>query len=589
MVVPSLLDRLAVVAVMSFAAWTALYHLALLTPVDGPVLWWTWLALSVAGTTAALVGAGRRNDGASRARASAAAGVRTLGDHAIAVGVATGSAVLASCLVRPDLDDAAYTVRSTWIGERGLVDVGDVIFSDGAWPGLPSQTPYIASVEALAGMTAHVLGVSAGSLVYRLVVPVAAFSAVWALWSLIRAWRVRWPIVALVLAMVVVVWGGPLNASWGNLHLGRIWQGKVMLLAVLVPLAYAWLADAVRAPAEDRRRHVLRVVALGVAAVGLSPAGVFVLPGVLAVAATAAALVRRWRIGLVLFGAGAAYPLLGGVATLLAASTASSGEVSAAAALNPWSRTLGDGVPAAVVVVAAAVGLAGFAGRRIGAARSPVGRATAATAVVAGLLIALPATGDLLVLLMGTESIAWRAVWVVPVPALVGMLPGAFAGAAAERRALTAVVVGTALVAAGTPLWSSSNNAQLGRPGSWKIAPADLDVARWIVARDAGGRYLAGSEVVAAVGTITAALSPVGTRPGYVTAYEGLPGTQADERWALQMWAEGAAGDPELALVPQALERLDVRVVCGPVEMATLLTGWVVAHQGVVDTCWTRD
>jgi hypothetical protein len=574
----ALLDGLLVWAVAALAAWTVLYHLALLTPVDGAALWWVW-AVSAAVVAVLVV----------RARRGGRQAPRRPDDDLAAAVVSAAAAVLASVLVRPDLDDAAYMVRTTWIADRGLVDVGDVIFSDGVWPGLPAQTPYVASFEALAGMTSHVTGVASGTLVYGLYVPLAAFGAVWALWALLRAWRVRWPVLALVLAMVFVCWGGPLNASWGNLHLGRIWQGKVTLLAVLVPLAFAWVAAAVAAPRRERARHLVKVGALGVAAVGLSPAGVFVLPGVLAVGAVGAALVGRWSRGLLLLVAGSVYPLLAGAATVLAGSTGAAGEVAAASALNPWVRTLGTGASAALVLVAAAVALLGLAGRRLAASRSPLGRATAAAAVVAGLVIALPVTNDLLVRVMGTESIAWRAVWVVPVPALVGMLPGAFAALLPERRAVVAIVVGAAAVGSGTPLWSAANHAQIAAPGSWKTAPADLEVARWVVARDAGGRYLAPAVVATAVGTITAGLSPVGTRPGYITAYDDEPGALAEERYALQMWAEGAAGESELVLVPGALDALDVRVVCGAPAMGSLLPGWAVAHQGAAHVCWTRD
>jgi len=572
-------DGALVWAVGALALWTVLYHVVLVTPLDGPVVWYVWAV--GAGVLAVVAALRVRTASPSRP----ARGTRDL--VAAAVGVA--AAALSSVLVRPDLDDAAYMVRTTWIADHGWMDVGDVILSDGRWPGLPSQTPYVASFEALAGMTSHVTGVSAGTLVYGLYVPAATFAAVWALWSLLRAWRVRWPLLALVLAMVYVCWGGPINASWGNLHLGRIWQGKVTLLAVLVPLAYAWLAAAVAAPRRELPRHALRVACLGVVAVGLSPAGVFVLPGVLAVAAAGAALGRRARTGLVLLAAGSLYPVLGGVATLLVGRTSGAGQTSAASALNPWVRTLGVGVPATVVALAAAAAILGLASRRLAAARAPLGRTTAAASVLAGLVIALPAANDLLVRVMGTESIAWRAVWVVPVPALVGMLPGVVARLRPEPRALLAVGVCTVVVGSGTPLWSAANHAGFGPPGGWKTASADLGLARWIVARDAGGRYLARDEVVATVGTITSRLSPVGTRPGYITAYDDEPGALAAQRWALQMWAEGAAGPGELAQVPDALEALDVRVVCGAPDMAALLPGWQPAHQGATDSCWSRD
>ena len=581
--VPVVLDDIMEWAVVAFALWTVGYHASLLAPLNATVVWWVWLLLSAAAAVAL-----------TRARArTAIPDVTPAVEHAVAVAVGLVVALLASCLVRPDLDDASYTVRSTWVAARGAVNVGDVIFSNGAWPAPPGQAPYLPSFESLLGMSARILRVSPGTLIYSVYVPVAAFGAVWALWSLLRAWRAHRPALALAVAMVFVCWGGPLNASWGNLSIGRIWQGKVTLLALVVPLLYAWAARAVEAPAgRARLRALVLVGALGIAASGLDPAAVFVVPEIMVVTAVGALLVRRWRVGLVTAVVGGLYPLGSGVVAALTGITASGGTGAAPAlGVNPWAKTIGTGWPARIIVVAALVALLGALIPRFSGLSLPVARMTAGASVVVGAALGLTVVYRLATDLMGTSAIVWRVAWVVPVPALIGLLVSAAPRMGETVRGVVAVVVVLALVVTGVPLWAKANHATLRAPGSWKMVPGDLDTARWIVGQNRSGRYLAPSTVVAAVGTISADLSPTGVRaPGYLQAYESVPGSLVDERVALQVWVDGAVGGARPpAAVAADLAALDVRVVCGAPQLAAGLgTDWSVAYRSAY-VCWLRE
>jgi hypothetical protein len=569
----SLLDGVLECAVLAFAWWTLLDHLALLASLPATLTWWVWLVGSAA-LVAVRVLLQRR--------------VGRLGapgrGHGWAALVALGMAALSAVVVRPDLDDASYTVRSAWVASRGVLDGGDVIFSDGRWPGLPEQTPYLPSFENLLGATAGTTGLSAGALVYAVYVPLATAAAVWALWTLVREWRVRRPVAVLVLACVLLLWGATEHASWANLHLGRIWQGKVTLLAVLVPLTYAWCARYWASRRGASRASALVLVAsAGVAAVGLSPAGIFVVPGVVVVASVVGLLTRRARRAALLVATGCAYPLLAGLVMATAGRTDDA--IPASTAAGPWERTLGSG-PVAWVVLAA--GLAALVALYPPAARarSVVATATAAASVVVGLVLALPPVTDLLAVVMGTDAIVWRVVWVVPVPLLVGML------AAPTRRGPrpAATVVGLAaaltLVVGGQAVWSAQNGAVLAAPGTWKVHADDLVTARWVVAHAPAGRYLAREGVVAAVGTTTADLAPVGSRPGYIEPYLELPEALAADRLLLQAWVDGAR---ELTgtEAAEALATLDVRLVCGRPAMGDVLGDrWAAVWSGGPDTCW---
>ena len=225
--VSSALDLAVLSALGLFVAWTVVYLAALAGVVPSEVAFWAWVGSS----PAVVVLVVRKLGGALGSMSQ----VSPWAPLAVCVAFAVGAVLV----VRPDLDDASYVVRSTWIAANGDVRVGDVIFSDGSWPGLPAQTPYLASVEALFGWLARGSGVSAGSVVYLLYPPVAAFGAGWALWMLLRSWHVRRPVVGLALASLFLLMGGATHASWGNLHLARIWQGKVTFLAIVVPLLFA--------------------------------------------------------------------------------------------------------------------------------------------------------------------------------------------------------------------------------------------------------------------------------------------------------------------------------------------------------------
>ena len=216
---------------------------------------------------------------------------------------------------------------------------------------------------------------------------------------------------------------------------------------------------------------------------------------------------------------------------------------------------------------------------------------TAGASVVVGAALGLTVVYRLATDLMGTSAIVWRVAWVVPVPALIGLLVSAAPRMGETVRGVVAVVVVLALVVTGVPLWAKANHATLRAPGSWKMVPGDLDTARWIVGQNRSGRYLAPSTVVAAVGTISADLSPTGVRaPGYLQAYESVPGSLVDERVALQVWVDGAVGGARPpAAVASDLAALDVRVVCGAPQLAAGLgTDWSVAYRSAY-VCWLRE
>jgi hypothetical protein len=550
--VTALIDLVPLVAMTAFATWTVLYLVALAGLIPSAVAFWAWVAL----LPACVVLVVRTLRGALDALPATSA-------PWIPLGLGVLAAVAALVVVRPDLDDAFYVVRSAWIAAHGDVRVGDAIFSGGRWPGMANQTPYLQSVEALFGWLARVTGLSAGTVVYVLVPPIAAFVGVWALHVLFRAWRAARPVACLALAALFLVMGGAAHASWGNLNLARIWQGKVLFLPLLVPLVFALAAAFWSAESLKVRRSLLgALVVAGIAGVGLTPAATFVAPGVMVVCLAPGLVRRRWADAVRLFVAGAGPALVAGCVVVVAG-PAREGPPPGATG-NPWLKVLGTGVPAGVVVVAAAVSVLACVWPRRWVSSPPVGRWTCVAAVGAGLVICIPQAYELAARIMGTDAIAWRLTWLVPVPGLVGLLAGLPRWSRFPTGPIAGVAAAGVLVWGGLPIWSEANGAHLARPPAWKIAPAELAAARWAAAQDSGGPVLAPTTVSAALGVVDPDVRPVGSRLEYMVEYTDQPGAHMAERIMLQLLADGGVDPASLNAAPGALAELHVDIVCGP-------------------------
>jgi hypothetical protein len=522
----------------------------------------------------------------------------TGGQTAGALVVALVLAALSSVVSRPEWDDASFVVRSTWVAEHGRLARGDMIFSaDGAWPATFGQVPNISSIETLLGAVARWTGLPAGDVVYRYLVPLATFAAVWAVWRLLRAWGARRPLASLVLAMVVVVMGGYSSATFGSFHLARIWQGKSILVAVLVPYLYAVLCAGVAGwrRREGAHRAALPLVLAGAAAaaVGASSTAVFLVPLVVAVGVLPLLLRRRPLDALVLVAAGWAAPLVAGVVTVL--SPSGSGNEGGRAAQWLWARVVDDPWVGVVLVVAAVAVLLGAIWPRWAGSVDAEAQRGVVLVVVAGLLCSIPPVYPVLTTLMGGDAIAYRLAWLVPVPAVVGLLASLPARRALLPVAPVAAGALAVLLVAGQPLWSTADSVQIGRPGTWKVRDqADLAAARWIVEQQPEGRYLAPNWVAMMTGVLTSQIQPVGTRMDYVRSLDEIPEARTEQRVLLQEIADGSGPQRDPARLGDALEALDdldVDVACvawSDEFTAELFAGFEPGLAVGPWTCWSR-
>lgn len=475
-----------------------------------------------------------------------------------AAGLASGA--LASILSRPDGDDAYFVNLSTWVAERGHFPLRDTMISPNTFPANPAHSPPIHSVEGLVGALARIVDVEAGTATYVMVPPVATVLAVLVLTRVIQEARVPAAPWALV-AVVGYLWTtGGSGYSLGNFFAVRIWQGKALLVALVLPLVLIFGARLIRRGTP--LHHLLFGSAL-VASVGMSNTAVFLVPVLVAGLVLGAAAVHEVRgaLRLVLW---VAYPAAVALVTLLLAPASASASqlgaegfaVRASRAADPLLTVPGrDGI-FVVTALAIGVGALGLRERTL--------RTAALGAIVTGGIALLPPVRNLLEA-AGLASVLWRMWWVLPIPLLVAGLVGAAAGRVPlGRRALVAAPV--ALAVALVPLvggkWvGSPANARVVKPTTWKVPPGALEEARFVeTISEPGDTVLVPWDTSRVLAALTVDVQPVSARRSYLRTYVGTPGALAGSREELQEFVDEET--PDTNTIGDELAALSVDTAC---------------------------
>jgi hypothetical protein len=453
--------------------------------------------------------------------ALAADGARMWPGAVVALGWAAGLAVFSLFLVRPDADDTQYVHLSTWIAEHGSFPLRDTLFSDEVFPAI--IYPPLSSFEALIGALAGAVGVSAAAATYLVVTPLATALGVLAVWRLLRTWRVPMVGLALTTAMVFLLMAAEEHRTLGNLFVGRIWQGKIVLLVVLVPVLFALLQEYSERPA---RRGLVLLAAAGAAGVGLTSSGTFVLLA-LGAGCLAPLALRSARDAALGFGAVAAYPLGALVVTAAVGQRRAGEDFSSDVVTGEIARVvLGSGFLAFVAVAAALIGPPLVAGRR-------AALMAASTVLLVAVLYA-PPVPPLIWDVTGIGRVLWRVVWIVPVAALAGVAVTAVPPRVgpAVLRGLPAGLLCAALIVWGTPIWDAGT---VRSEPSWKRPPETLTAARRILARAGPGDVVLAPQQVAQTLLIRSGnVTTVSPRVFYTTALEDVPEAHVEERLLLQ-------------------------------------------------------
>ncbi len=548
-----------------------------------------WLTAAVAGTVWALLRL-RRAGIAEPTQQGVEHNPRTeqsTGAVVVALAWATALAVLSLFTLWPNPDDLYYVNLSQWVVDHGTFPLRDTIFSDLVFP--MSTWPPMASYDAFAGTLARLSGVHAATVVYIFVPPVATFLSVLALWRLLRAWRVKEIGVALSLSLVFLLFdGGPGYAAPGNLFLIRIWQGKVILLCLMVPIL---LVYALRYVERPTRSHAGWLFAGGVAAVGLSTTAMFLVP-LIALAGAAPLCLRRPGQALQGFLAMSAYPLAAGVVTVaVGGRSADLFESRFLFRFDPaWfgHQIFRDGPLAAIAVVAVLAGALLVPHR---AARVTTGVLT----IITGLTF-VPGVTHLSYDLVGLGPTLWRVSWVASIAALVGVFGAQIATYTPRRRLKLAgpLALTVVLVLSGMPIWSESNGVTVKAPPHWQRGPESVVSAqRAIDAAHPGDVILAPQELSITIDVLTTKVKTVAPRDYFMDYLRDDPDFHYTERLTLVNFANRLIDRANKPEVVRALTLLDVDEVCLPIAARERIRfvraqGYRPATRSAWDVCLTR-
>jgi hypothetical protein len=517
-----------------------------------------------------------RRDGDGRADATAY-GARGLLEDAGALVVALGVSVASLFIHLADTDDPYYLNRAVWVAEHGNAALRDTMFSPEVF-----NSPYgggvpIASIEALFGVIAHMTGTLAGTVTYLVATPVASALAVWALWRLARAWAPRRAFLVFLGAVVFLLLSG--DSMLGNFWIVRIWQGKVIAVAFLIPLIWACLTDLHEArTARERRWTTFLLLAAGVSLAGLTPTAVIWGP-VLLGAVLLAALVLRSRPLAVGGVAVAVGPLVAGAVVVLFSTGVGGAEPVARTAEDSFRFVLGDVGPM-VALVLVVLALAPLLARRGAPA------ALAGFSALGSVAAFSPGVLPLVNAVTGSGPILWRFLYCAPIPILVGLLlslpvprlgtspgparsddtAGSTTGSAAERLVPVAgaVVLVLALVAGGRPIWSHTGH---GGPVSvsdrpqWKLDVGALQDVRLLARRGPEGDVLLPPTRMKVLSMYTTDFFPLVPRDWFIRQIHE-PKKDRKARKLLYDVAAAEAPLPSPQKVDDALARLDVTLAC---------------------------
>jgi hypothetical protein len=545
--------RIAVIAAIAAGLFSALVAAA-----TEKGSWWPLVWIGAFAAAAAAVALGRLTS--ARMERPPAAG--WLAD-AFAALVGVVFAGMSLFISRPAGDDAFYVNRATAVAELNRIPVRDVLFTDELVPPTSAAGLPIDTFSALEGALGRLLGVEGASVAYYLFPPLMTFLATWALWRLVRSWAPRHLALCFVLGCVFWLFSAETRLTSGSYFLARIWEGKVAFVAWMVMTLYVYLTRWLGK--RDALTAVL-IAAGGVSSIGMTSSASFVAPLLFGTAAVPLLARRDWR-GLPVVATAAAFPFVVGFVATQKYPLWEDFRGGVFGSSWYFHDMFGPGLLAGLGLVA--VWAAPYLARS-----GPPARLATGVAIVTVLLLApgvLRTVSDLADL-TGTLR---RTMWIVPLPALVGLLAAVPLQGLAQRvvgarparvaavaaAAVTLVLAGS-IVAFGQPLWETAKGQSywVSRP-RWKTSQARLADARAILARYEGtGAVLAEERVMFALALETANPKAVNARKWYALLTPEPPG-RIDDRLNLTAFVEGKAPMPPDEL-RRALTELEVGVVC---------------------------
>ncbi|WP_413625506.1 DUF6077 domain-containing protein [Luteibacter sp. Lutesp34] len=501
------------------------------------------------------------------------------------------NALLALWVVRPDQDDAFYVGVSAFAAghpSEALLAF-DPMLAERSWP-LIFPSYRFASYELLVAAIAHVSGMSAITIAHVALPPLAAAAAILATYSLARELRPSDALVTTFIFMLLTVVLGETARSPANFGFDRIFQGKAVLLSVIIPSIYTFTFRYTKRPQGRKDLYVLGCAYL--AAIGTSNFGMLIAPiAGLTAAAAAYGADPSFRRRSLEAGALAIIPLPY-LVWVAAASHAGSAlaNVPLESAAQVWTSTFGrygQYLIAFTLLMAPAL-----AGDRI------MGRLLSIPTLVFLGLGLNPLLSAYIARFLTTPPVYWRMTWQIPVLIVSAAAIATLIGKATDRHKQPThhVVYASALLGISAMiLWlaqfSTLNHAN---GTSWafaqpKLLPGDVDTAEIALGHaQPAGRILAPDNVSSIIAMKEHHPPLVVARSMYIYMLRDLiPRDEYETRMRLAIWVNGNANIDDAQLAHD-LGALDVRVVVRQKGAAAALrdAGFAPAAESAYETIW---
>jgi len=529
-----------------FAGWVLSAQLALALGLSLRTLFWAFDAAALAALAGTAVWTARR--GLSRPRPTADLALRPTADLALLAALSLLCGFLSLGAIRPEVDDVNYAARAVWFLAHPDVPL-DLAFHDHAFFEAPLAYPLLLTYagELFWAHVAWLLRIDFLDAYHRIApfVGGALVPLAWALAIARFAGSARGAALGAVAVCAYLAVDGVSHTGFGNYAFVRIWHGKVLLLALGVPLFTAFALDWLARP---RASAWLRVFLVAVSASGLSGTALFLLP-LLALALGAGQLAARGpsrRTWLEVGGLGATlvHGVVLGLALRFAADPADyrylGFEVGFAETFLGQLTMVFPLAPPLAPLGFAASALACLALLRAERRRFLLGW-------LAGIVtLALnPFVMPLVVEHLSTYNAYWRIFYALPFPLTLG----AAAALLARSRGLSSrgmlaaaslLVLGAAAANALAPAPTTFGGLPFA-PGSYKLRPGLLAELREIASHAAPGSMLAPYEVSSTLPLVSAAFPQASVERYFLVHFARLQGRPeaADSRHRAALWVAG--------------------------------------------------
>lgn len=197
---------------------------------------------------------------------------------------------------RPDNDDIAFSHRAVVASENiyAPLSLGDTAHDE---KGLPPLTPLhvFTSIEVTTALVAKLLNLPQIFALHLVLGTVTNFFFPIICFIFLRFFRLspKEAIVGAGIALLFVVMSGNTHRDWGNFTVLRSWQGKTILMELIVPLTIIF---SLRFYLYGKLSDFYRIHAVTICGIGLSGTGLFLIPFIVGSSAIAVFIVSNFSI-----------------------------------------------------------------------------------------------------------------------------------------------------------------------------------------------------------------------------------------------------------------------------------------------------